>query len=151
VILAGDVGGTNTRLGLFDDQKKLRLSQVYQSRLHESLEEIIAAFLAAHPVQVDAACIGVAGPVRDNHAVVSNLPWAVGALALANRFSFPQSIVINDLEATAWGIPSLTSNDFEVLNPGKAATGTAAVICSGHRAGPGRPVLERSRTRAHAE
>jgi glucokinase len=131
VILAGDVGGTKTRLGLFDGEKKLRLSEVYQSRRHNSLEEIIATFLAAHPAKIDAACIGVAGPVKDNRAVLTNLPWAVDAWALADRFSFPHSVVINDHEATAWGISRLTSNDFEVLNPGKTATGTAAIIAAG--------------------
>jgi glucokinase len=131
VILAGDVGGTNTRLGLLDGEKELRVFEVYQSRIHESLEAIIAAFLAAHSPKIDAACIGVAGPVKDNRAVVTNLPWAVDAGALTDRFLFPHCVVINDHEATAWGISRLTSNDFEVLNPGKTATGSAALIAAG--------------------
>jgi glucokinase len=131
VILAGDVGGTKTRLGLFDGEKKLHVTEVYQNRVHASLGEIIAAFLAAHPAMIDAACIGVAGPVKDNRAVVTNLPWSVDAGALADRFSFPHSLVINDHEATAWGISRLTSNDFEVLNPGKIVTGSAALIAAG--------------------
>ena len=131
MILAGDVGGTKTRLGLFDGEKRLRVAEVYKSRLHKSLEEIIAAFLVVHPAEIDAACIGVAGPVKNNRAVVTNLPWAVDAWALADRFSFPHSVVINDHEATGWGISRLTSNDFEVLNPGKTATGSAALIAAG--------------------
>jgi glucokinase len=131
VILAGDVGGTNTRLGLMDSEKALRVSAIYKSRSHDSLEQIIAAFLAANPATLDAACIGVAGPVKDNRAVVTNLPWAVDARELADGLSLPKTVVINDHEATAWGISMLAPQDFAILNPGKSAMGSAAVIAAG--------------------
>src|SRR5207253_800144 len=74
VILAGDIGGTNTRLALVDGDPRAPLAvEVYPSRAHGSFEEMLAAFLAAHPARLDRVCVAVAGPVIHGHVDVTNL------------------------------------------------------------------------------
>lgn len=131
MILAVDVGGTNTRLAVLDRKRQIQASSIYLSRSHATLEEIIAAFLIAHPAKLDAICVAVAGPVKDRRAVVTNLPWIVSASQLAEELGVPRVDVINDHEATAWGIPTLSATDFVVLNEGTVALGNAAVIAAG--------------------
>ncbi len=133
MILAGDIGGTNTRLALVEAAPELRIqqSETFSSRSHSSLVQILNEFLVRHPAKVDAACIGVAGPVKNGRAVVTNLPWEVDSRTLADRLSLPEVALINDLEANAWGISTLSSDDFVDLNVGSPVPGTAAVIAAG--------------------
>jgi glucokinase len=135
MILAADVGGTNTRLALVEAQSgrpRLVGAARFPSRKHESLEQIIAAFLATYTVAIDAACVGVAGPVREERAVVTNLPWAVDARELARQLSLPRVGLVNDVQANAWGIAALSATDFVALNEGRAVpASTAALISAG--------------------
>ena len=74
MILAGDIGGTNTRLALVgDDPCEPVALEIYPSAAHASLEEMVGAFLVTHPAHPRAACFGIAGPVRDGHVRVTNL------------------------------------------------------------------------------
>src|ERR1700756_3207487 len=69
LILAGDVGGTNTRLGLYSwagGRPRQEAMEVYASGAHPELEEIVVAFMARHRATLCGACVGIAGPVRDN-------------------------------------------------------------------------------------
>lgn len=135
MILAGDVGGTNTRLAVFEQRAgKLHnlFEHIYPSRGHASLEDIVAEFLASQKFRPDAVAIGVAGPVRDGVARATNLPWVVDARLVAKRIGFPSIILLNDLEANAYGIATLEPKDFAVLQRGApGATGNCAVISPG--------------------
>jgi glucokinase len=135
VILAVDVGGTNTRLALLDAEiagPQLRVFEKVSSRAHPSLEQIIETFLAAHPGKIDAACVGVAGHVREGRAVVTNLAWAADSGELSKRLPVPEVGLINDIQANAWGIPALSAGDFLELNPGRVVPmGTGALISAG--------------------
>jgi len=133
LILAGDIGGTNTRLALVDgDPRQPVALEIYPSGDHASLEEIVRAFIAAHPDELAAACFGVAGPVRDGHVRVTNLAWPVDAASVAASLGLERVLLLNDLEANAWGIAALGPDDFHVLNEGRAdARGNAAVCSAG--------------------
>ncbi len=135
MILAGDIGGTNARLGVFDPNSgALRevASETFPSRQYKSLEEIVAKFAAAHPANLTHACFGIAGPVRNGKAEASNLAWVVDASSLAKAARVSHLRLINDLEANAYGIGALNEKDFTVLNPGaRDAEGNAAVIAAG--------------------
>src|SRR4051794_38321284 len=101
MILAVDVGGTNTRLALIDEARgepRVMIVGVYRSRDHASLEQIVSAFLLANPATLSGACVGVAGPVREGRAVLTNLPWGVDASVLAAHLRLPEIGLINDLE-----------------------------------------------------
>jgi glucokinase len=135
VVLAGDVGGTSTRLALFaGDEREPAAFEVYRSAEHRGLEEIVDSFRAAHPQPFVAATVGVAGPVRRGRSEVVNLAWPVdgGELAAALRLPVDRTSVINDLEASAWGIPHLREDDLLQLNDGAGVEGgTVALISLG--------------------
>jgi glucokinase len=133
MILAGDIGGTHARLALFDGDPREPLAlRIYPSRKHAGLEEIVAAFLAEHPAEVDCACFDVAGPVRNGRVRTTNLPWIVDARQVADTIGLPSVELVNDLEATAHGIAELTTADLETLNRGDASIGgNLAVIAAG--------------------
>jgi glucokinase len=135
MILAGDIGGTSTRLGFFEvngARPRLVVEQTYPSREHQHLEEIVAAFLAAHQLKPRHACFGIAGPVMQGRVKAANLAWVVDARTLAAELALPSVTLLNDLEANAHGIGVLEPKDFFVLNAGAPqASGNAAVISAG--------------------
>ena len=110
VFLAGDIGGTSTRLGLFTAAGGA-LTQIagqhYGSREHPGLGAIVALFRAAHPGAIARACFGVAGPVIGGHVKTPNLAWEVDAGDLAREMGLPTVEIINDLEANAHGVFAL--------------------------------------------
>ena len=135
LLLAGDIGGTSTRLGLFEVAgRKVRavVRERYGSREHSGLDAIVRAFRQVHGQAIAGACFGVAGPVIGGHVATPNLAWDVDASVMARELHQPQVGLINDLEANAHGIFTLENSDFAVLNAGVAgATGNIAVISAG--------------------
>jgi glucokinase len=136
MILAGDIGGTSARLGLFelvDGLPVLRAVEKYSSRDHPGLEPILQVFRAAHPAPLAGACIGVAGPVVGTRVQTPNLPWVVESAQLAAALNGAPVWLINDLEANAFGVAALGPADFVDLNPGAAGdpAGNAAIISAG--------------------
>ncbi len=135
MILAGDIGGTNARLAYFQPQNgHLRLvsERVFPSREHKELGEIVTRFLDDSGTRPEAACFGIAGPVRNGRVETSNLPWIVEQARLAKQIHLPATLLINDLEASAWGIGALSSGDLVPLNQvGGPGVGNQGVIAPG--------------------
>ena len=134
MILAGDIGGTNARLAYFQPQNgHLRLvsERVFPSREHSELGEIVSRFLDDSGTQPEAACFGIAGPVRNGRVETSNLPWVIEQSRLAKQIHLPATLLINDLEASAWGIGALSAADLVPLNGVSGTTGNQAVIAPG--------------------
>jgi glucokinase len=136
MIVAGDIGGTSTRLGLFElagGLPVLRTAEKYSSRDHAGLEPILQAFLEAHPESVDCACFGIAGPVLNGRVQTPNLPWVIEAAGISTALGGARTWLINDLEANAFGVGALAPADFVDLNPGATAEapGNAAIISAG--------------------
>jgi glucokinase len=135
MILAGDVGGTHARLALFDlrgEELNLIVEQIYASHSYPNLETIITEFLRSTSAKPDSAGIGLAGPIRDGRCVATNLPWIVDAAKLRAETGLQNITLLNDLEANAYGIATLSPSDFEVLQKGRPDPhGNAAVISAG--------------------
>lgn len=135
MILAGDIGGTSSRLAFFEIQSGrlcLVAERTYPSRKYPGLLEIAGAFAAEQEHKIDAACFGIAGPVRNGCVITPNLAWMVDSRSLARGLGLPAVTLINDLEANAHGIAALEPADFVTLNPGAPdAQGNAAVISVG--------------------
>lgn len=152
MILAGDVGGTKTLLALFDPGPPLRAVQVasFPSAQFGSLGAIVQAFRGASaPGRVEAAALGVAGPIRGTTAALPNLPWSVDAVELAALLRIPALALLNDLEASAWGLELLGEDQLATILPGAgAAAGNQAVIAAG--TGLGEAVLLREGERRTA-
>jgi glucokinase len=133
LILAGDVGGTNTRLGLFEITRgrfRLLSEKTYLSKNYKGLENILVNFLKGQR-EIVAACFGVAGPVTEEVIVATNLPWWIDIQSLQKLLSLKKVEVINDLVANAYGISVLKKGDFEILNAGRIRKGTQALISAG--------------------
>jgi glucokinase len=135
VILGGDVGGTKTVLALFR-RRRGRLEAVkertFPSRSARSFLALLDEFLDDDDGPIVAAGVGVAGPVVHGRSQVVNVRWPVDARAIARRLRIRHAHVINDLEATAWGIPELSRSRVANLTPGLAGTpGNAALIAAG--------------------
>jgi len=126
-ILAGDIGGTKTRLGIFAIGKTsrplLRYEKIYSSRKFPTLEEIIADFLDRHRIPIEAVCLGVAGAVVKGRVKATNLPWKVSEDSLSRIFSWPRIRLVNDLVATAYAVPLLRKNELFPLQRGSGAPG----------------------------
>lgn len=134
MILAGDIGGTRTRLALFapggPPRAPLR-EAVFASREHPSLEAIVRAFLSAGSERVTHAAFGIAGPVVEQRVEATNLPWTVAAGGMRDALDGALVTLINDLEANAWGLDTLGPGDFETLQPGTSRPGNGALIAAG--------------------
>ena len=141
MILAGDVGGTNTRLAFFEirgGQLERIAEQTYPSREHSSLDDIVADFVGKQKIQAAAAGIGIAGPVQDGVSRATNLPWVVDARRLAQRIGIPSVALLNDLEANGYGIATLAPSDFAILQAGApGAAGNAVIVSPGTGLGEG--------------
>jgi glucokinase len=138
MLLAGDVGGTKTLLGVFAAAPE-RPSAIDVAEFvtldYDGLEPMIQAFLESRriePRRIDAACFGVAGAVTGQVARMTNVPWRVDAEALADSLGFKKCRVLNDLEALAYGVIALEPDELAILQRGvPLADGNAAVIAAG--------------------
>ena len=134
MILAGDIGGTNARLAYFQPQNgHLRLisERVFPSREYSELGEIVSKFLDDSVTRPEVACFGIAGPVQNGRVEASNLPWIIEQARLAKQIQLPATWLINDLEASAWGIGGLEAEDLVSLNRVAPSVGNQAVIAPG--------------------
>ncbi|HEV8201636.1 MAG TPA: glucokinase [Candidatus Polarisedimenticolia bacterium] len=135
MILAGDVGGTKTRLALFETDRSGRLrgrdERTYPSREYQGLGLIVARYQREVPAPIERAAFGVAGPVKDGVCVTTNLPWVIEAKSLAALLRLPVAGLLNDLESTAWGLGELGDEDTLTLQRGTAAAGNSAIIAAG--------------------
>jgi glucokinase len=132
MILAGEIGATRTRLAAFETKgNKLErvVERIYASQEHSGLSQIIAGFIKTEGIPVQSACFGVAGPVKGGRSKISNLPWVIDSRELAQQLRLNSIGLLNDLEAYAYGIDALESNDFITLSEGSEdAEGNRAVI-----------------------
>jgi glucokinase len=137
MILAGDVGGTKTLLGLFEpaDRRPASLeTRAYVTTDFTSFTSILDAFArdTGRPLRFDAIAIGVAGPVADNRGALTNIAWDISAEEITARLGTPHVQLLNDLEAMANGVDVLTPDEVVVLQEGVHRTdGNAAVIAAG--------------------
>ena len=136
-ILAGDVGGTKTWLGLFDagpPRPEPIETARYATLDFDGLAGLVARFLddaGARPTPA-AACFGVAGPVRDGVSQLTNVPWAADAREIRERFGMASVHLLNDMEAMGWAVPRLAAHELAVVHAGvPAAGGNAALIAPG--------------------
>lgn len=134
-ILAGDIGGTSTRLACYELREGRLVSKAektFPSKQFQGLETIAAAFAKAQNLSIDHACFGIAGPVQNGRVITPNLPWVVESSVVAKELGLDSVVLINDLEANAYGVAALKPEELVVLNPGvPKAVGNRAVISAG--------------------
>ena len=134
MILAGDIGGTKTLLGLFDAlpaRPRPVLVRSFGTLDHPDLPTMIAEFLSEADAgearagygAIETACFGVAGPVVDDTVKVTNVPWFVDARRVAAALSVARVSLLNDLEALAHAVPVLRESETHALQEGEAMRG----------------------------
>lgn len=138
MLLAGDVGGTKTLLGLFapapERPAAIAIGE-YVTLEYDALEPMIRHFLKARGVdvrQIESASIGVAGAVTEQVARLTNVPWRVDRASIAEALHLERVRVLNDLEALAYGVTILETDELSSLQRGvPVPSGNAAVIAAG--------------------
>ena len=131
MILAGDIGGTKTRLALVEPATgRLVASQTYGSREHETFAAVVDDFRREHPHPFGPACLGVAGPVMGGRVDVTNLPWVIDVRDL-ERLGYKSPMLVNDMVAYGAGIEQLDATGVKTLNVGVERPGNRALIAAG--------------------
>lgn len=69
-------------------------------------------------MKLTAACLGVAGPISDNHSHTTISAWVVDGQTIAKQLNIPHVQLLNDLETTAYAVLWLRPDELEVLNVG---------------------------------
>ena len=136
MLLAADVGGTKSLVGLFRqaaDRPEQRVIREYTTLDFDSLDEILTTFLdETGTSSVDGVCVGVAGPVSGLVARLTNVPWLADATPMAERFPGRPVLLLNDLEAMAYAVAVLEPEELSVLQEGvPVPSGNAALIAAG--------------------
>jgi glucokinase len=138
MLLAGDIGGTKTLLGLFDP-RPVRPRPIsirsFTTMEFADLPAMIETFVADPGVNgaaLDAACFGVAGPVTGETAQLTNVPWHVDARQVARQFDIGRAALLNDLQAMAYSVPVLQPSELRTIQAGEALRGgNMALIAAG--------------------
>jgi glucokinase len=135
MLLAGDIGGTKTILALFSLKAgayKPIAEETFSSASHARFEIMAESFTARAGIPIDRAVLGVAGPVVNGRARITNLPWVMDEKKLQKSLNIPDLRLINDLEAIAHAVTILKPSDLRTINRGKPFSGGAiAVIAPG--------------------
>ena len=136
MILAIDVGGTKTLVALYQQQGDGWNSvkqEKYQSAAYQSMPDILSNFMAGESYSdISAICLGVAGPVIDGVCHITNLSWSLSVAELQTFTQVPAVYLLNDLEATAWGIRFASDEQFLDINPeATVKQGNIAILSAG--------------------
>jgi glucokinase len=134
VILAGDIGATNSRLAFFEgtpDQLRSSDIEIFSSPQFAGLGDMVRKFLEMHKQPVEAACFGLPGAVVNGRVETTNLPWVADSRKISGELGIEHVLLLNDLYANAHGIALLTESDLVVLNPGVQASGNRALLSAG--------------------
>ncbi|WP_374304940.1 glucokinase [Ferrovibrio sp.] len=130
--LLGDIGGTNLRFTLAAQGKCSPITTLHRAD-YGGLGDAIAAYLdASDSPPPDKAVLAIAGPLQNDHVVMTNTGWPVDARQLQDRLKISSVHLVNDFVATAWSLPSLSAADIHQINGARADPGGVKVVC-----GPG--------------
>ncbi len=155
MLLAGDVGGTKTSLGIFSPETgplHALIEAEYENARYPDLDAVVHEFLSRTAIPVERACFGVAGPVEAGRpTAITNLPWVIDAGRLRDALRLVAVELVNDLAATARAIPYLDRRDVHTLSAGEAVSGgNIGVIAPGTGLGEAFLIWDGRRYREYA-
>ncbi|MGD0276116.1 MAG: glucokinase [Syntrophales bacterium] len=135
MIIAGDIGGTNSRLGIFSPEKgpgnPLKENTYPTANFHSAIE-LIGTFMEQAPYPVDRICLGVAGPITEGKVIMTNLPWTIREREMTAALKVKSVRFINDMLALASALPILKPSDLLTLQEGVPETnGPIALVAAG--------------------
>jgi glucokinase len=130
MLIAGDIGGTTTRMALISPEAGPRAfvaEQEFHSGDFMGLQPIVNAFLANTGGRATSACFDVAGPVINGRAHLTNLPWDLEEASLRDGLDLQRVTLLNDLQAIAHAVPHLRPDETVPINPGKPPQAQAPI------------------------
>lgn len=144
-VLAGDIGGTKTLCqvaDVFPHSYKVLFEKKYESKLYQDFLPLVKEFVKEAAGQVDmilsSACLGVAGPVTENFARLTNLPWILDGAQLSKELGISHVRLINDFQAVGYGLEALRAKDITVLQEGvEELHGSRVILGAGTGLGEG--------------
>ncbi len=128
ILLSADIGGTNTSIALIEYDNgtfTLKERKVYATKDLENFSQALSDFFQTladfaphnpHNKKITAACLSIAGPIKDKHCVPTNIPWTLNGYEIERQFGIP-TMVINDFTAVCYGIPLLDIHDLSKIHP----------------------------------
>jgi glucokinase len=126
-ILAADVGGTKTNIAQFVSQNGkmvLQLEETYTTNHHNSLTEIILDFIKKNNFEKpDRISIGAAGPVVNGTCHTTNIKFKIDVTELSRDLQIEKVYLINDLEATAFGMTEVDDEFMVTMRNGNPSIG----------------------------
>ena len=136
MILAGDIGGTKTSLALYtykDGALEIQVQHQFVSQKYQNFSDVIEEFISSYKIEnIEAVCLGIAGPIINGVCKTTNLPWTIDSKELQIVCNTSKVKLLNDLEATAYGMLYLNEDEFVDVNPnGKKVDANRAVIAAG--------------------
>jgi len=129
--LLADIGGTNARVAFREDGAPWREVYLRETADYPSLDALLADVMSKAGVKPTRAIVALPGPVAGESIKLTNLPWRVARRSLAQELGIPALTVINDLEAVAWSLPHLASNDVVTWRMGHPAHAARVVVAPG--------------------
>jgi glucokinase len=112
-ILMGDIGGTNARFSILNDAEAepVHFPNLQAANFATIDEAIRKGVLDQASVQPRSAVLAIAGPIRGDEIPLTNSNWVVRPKTMISDLGFEDVLVINDFEAQALAISSLTGAD----------------------------------------
>ena len=134
-LLVGDVGGTNARFALAvqrGDWLRIERFEVLAGESFPAFSDALRHYLDQTGVRAEAACIAVAGPVRDGEVHLTNRDWRISEVDIRDTFGISKAMLINDFVAMARSVPELEPEAFELIVDGEPVSIAPMIV-----AGPG--------------
>lgn len=145
MILAADVGGSKTLVGLFEEARPrpvLRAVRELRTLEHSGLPALLDAAFGVRDPRITRVALGIAGPIVDGEVTMTNVPWRVRHDEMVEATGETRLRLLNDLEAMAWAVPVLGTSELHTLQAGTPnPSGNAALIAAG--TGLGEAILHR--------
>ncbi|REL35632.1 glucokinase [Thalassotalea euphylliae] len=134
VNIVADIGGTNLRIGIAQQDGSCEALTVYQCAKYASLVEVIADFIEKEQLSGKTinACFAIACPVENDLVVMTNLPWQFSKTQLKSALGLNKLLLINDFTAIAHAIPMLSDEQKVQIGGGESVAGKPISVC-----GPG--------------
>lgn len=148
-VLGGDIGGTNTSLGIFgvkNDNPELLLSFRFKSQelkgLHYAINEALCYLQKSCKIKITNAYFAAAGVLssKKDYVTTQNLPWDISKKDLLKKTKLKKILFMNDFEAIGYGISMLTKKDFVIVKKARK-TPKAPIVVVGTGTGLGKTTL----------
>ena len=119
--LVADVGGTNTRIALFDEQSgDFHAMQAFVNRDYARLQDLVLAWMNSLDQTPTKGCIAIASALDGDKVRMVNMDWAFSRQAFASETGVDHIEWINDFVGNAHSLPYLSASDRIELHPGRA-------------------------------